>query len=107
VSTQVWSVTSTTPRLYVHFTCNYATDKVYGKVCVHTLPDAALTITVRYCTGRVAVSRSLKGTAHATQWGNRNWSWTPDTKCRGTAYATVIAHWHGQSATNTVAFVVQ
>jgi len=95
-----------TPHLFIQFTCAQAANYSYGRVCVHTQPYAQLTITVRYCSGYEATSRSLRGTFAANGNGDQEWTWTPETKCAGTAIATVGASWQGQSTTNTDAFQV-
>jgi hypothetical protein len=96
-----------TPQLFLSFTCAQAVDYSYGRVCVHTQPGAALTITVTYCTGYNAVSHSLQGTEYADSSGNYEWDWTPETKCRGSATAYVQASWNGQSASQSDDFTVQ
>lgn len=90
----------------ITFTCAQAVDHAYGRVCVHTAPGAALTIVVRYCSGYRAVSHSLRGTSYADGSGNHTWTWTPDTKCRGPATATVTASLHGASVAAVKSFVV-
>lgn len=93
-------------KLSISFTCSYAKNRAYGKVCVHTLAKAALTIKVRYCTGYYAVSSSLKGTSYADASGNKAWSWVPDTKCLGKAIAFATAQFGKQSTSNSVSFIV-
>lgn len=93
--------------LAVVFTCAQAVDHSHGQICVHTSPGAALTIIVRYCTGYPAVSHSLRGISYADGAGNHTWSWTPDTKCPGTAVATVTATLRGASVTATSSFIVR
>jgi hypothetical protein len=93
--------------LFVSFTNAYATDYASGVVSVHTLPGAALTITVNYCTGYDATSRSLKGISYADGNGDHTWTWEPETKCRGAATASVTASLNGQSVSNTDEFTVQ
>ena len=95
------------PSLVIAFTCAVAVDYSYGNVCVHTLSGAALTITVTYCSGYDATSSSLKGTEHANSAGNYEWSWVPETKCRGAATASVTAAWSGQNTSNSDGFNVQ
>lgn len=75
-------------------------------VAVHTLPGAALTISVKYCSGRYATSESLKGTQYANAAGDNIWTWDPETTCTGTATAYVTASLNGQSASNSVSFPV-
>ena len=95
------------PQLFLSFTCAQAVDYSYGRVCVHSQPGAALTITVTYCTGYNAVSKSLQGTQYANSSGNYEWDWTPQTKCRGSATAYVQASWNGQSTSQSDDFTVQ
>lgn len=95
------------PSLAITFTCASAVDYSYGQVCVHTEQGAALTITVTYCSGYDATSDSLQGTVYANSVGNYEWTWEPETKCRGAATATVNATWNGQSVSNTDTFTVQ
>lgn len=95
------------PTLALTFTCASAVDNSFGVLCVRTHAGAALTITVRYCTGYLAVSKSLKGTTYANSAGNANWWWKPDTKCRGNATATVRAIWHGQTISRSDTFKVR
>src|SRR5882762_1219319 len=93
-------------QLFVSFTGASAVDNSSGSVSVHTLPGAALTISVKYCTGYYATSGSLKGTQYADGNGDYTWNWTPQTKCRGTATAYVTASLNGQSASNSTSFDV-
>ncbi len=80
------------PKLSIKFTCAHAVDYRSGQVCVHTQPRAGLTIVVRYCTGYIATSRSLKGTHYANARGDYSWTWKPETKCHGKAVAVVQEH---------------
>ena len=80
------------------------------KKCLHnidTQANAGLTITVTYCTGHSAVSKSLKGTQHADAKGNHTWRWTPETKCRGQATALVTEHFKGHSLSASDTFTVK
>jgi hypothetical protein len=93
--------------LTVTFTGESATDgDANSYVAVHTLPGAALTISVKYCSGRYATSESLKGTQYADAAGDNIWTWDPDTTCHGNATAYVTASLNGQSASNSVSFPV-
>lgn len=94
-------------KLSLTFTCAQAVDYQSGRVCVHTQANAALTIKVTYCTGRSAVSNSLKGTQHANSGGNHTWTWTPETKCRGQATALVTEHFKGHSLSKSHTFTVK
>jgi FlaG/FlaF family flagellin (archaellin) len=95
------------PAFNVVFTCASAVDHASGQVCMHTNAGAALTISVRYCSGYLATSTSLKGTKYANSAGNASWWWKPDTKCRGTATATVRAIWHGKTIWRSKTFTVR
>ena len=77
-----------------------------GSVSVQTLPGAALTISITYCSGSCAASKSLRGTKYADFAGNYTWNWMPNTKCRGTAMASVTASFHGQTVSTTTSFEV-
>jgi hypothetical protein len=99
--------TATHAPLSVKITCAQAVDYSSGKVCAHTAPGASLSITVTYCSGKVATSASLQGTRTANASGNYTWTWTPDTSCRGTATATVDASMDGETATDSMDFTVR
>lgn len=92
--------------LFVTITNAYATDYGPGSVSVHTLPGAALTISVQYCTGSYATTSKLQGTRYADSTGNYTWLWEPETKCKGAATAYVNASLNGQSASTSTAFTV-
>jgi hypothetical protein len=94
------------PHLFIQFMCAQAADYSDGQVCVHTMPYAQLSITVQYCSGYDATSRSLRGIFTADGAGNQSWEWTPETKCIGTAVATVTAAWQGQTLENSISFQV-
>lgn len=94
-------------RLSLRLTCARATDYRSGEVCVHTQARAGLTITIRYCTGHIAVSRSLKGMHYANAQGNYTWTWEPETKCHGKAVATVQEHFKGHVLSASDAFTVK
>ncbi len=93
-------------HLSVTFTCASATDYGNGEICIHTQPNTSLQLTVNYCSGYDATSRSLQGTFYANGSGDYSWSWEPETKCRGTATATVTAEWNGEEVTNSDNFTV-
>lgn len=94
------------PQLTITFTCASAVDYSYGRVCVHTEPGAALQITVTYCSGYTAKSKSLQGVEYANVGGDYEWDWTPDTVCQGPATADVTANWQGQYVANSDGFNV-
>ena len=95
------------PKLSIQFTCANAVDNKQGNVCVHTQAKAALTIRIKYCSGYYAVSKSLKGTQYADTRGNHTWTWTPQTKCKGTATAYVKEQFGSQSLNATDKFTVK
>lgn len=92
--------------LFVTITNAFATDYGPGSVSVHTLPNAALTISVKYCTGSYATTSKLEGTRYADSDGNYTWLWEPETKCKGPATAYVNASLNGQSANTSTNFTV-
>ncbi|HZU02076.1 MAG TPA: hypothetical protein VFA10_20565 [Ktedonobacteraceae bacterium] len=91
----------------LQFTCAQAVDDQADSVCVHTQAGAALTITVRYCSGYPAVSSSLQGTVSADASGNSTWTWTPETVCRGPAGAHVSATLSKHRASKSDTLTVQ
>jgi len=80
------------------FTCATAVSHSYGRVCVHTRPGTALTITVTYCSGFGSAENSsiLHGIAYADGSGNYTWNWVPQTDCRQDATVYVTAQSDGQ-----------
>ena len=92
------------PPLTLAFTC--ASGKIHGtgQVCVHTLPGASLSLTVRYCDGSTA--KGLHGSATADGSGNYTWSWPVHPTCAGSATATVTATANGQSLTASDTFTI-
>jgi hypothetical protein len=94
------------PALTLAITCAWAQSGRQGNVCVRTQPGAALTISITYCDGRPAHSKSLQGTVFANSSGSYVWSWVPATRCIGPATAVVSAHWQGQTTTATSIFQV-
>lgn len=92
------------PALSLTFTCASGQLHGTGKVCVHTLPRASLSITVRYCNG--AEARGLHSGVTADADGNYTWTWHIRTACVGTATATVTAKWQGQSVTSSETFTI-
>ena len=95
------------PKLSIQFTCAKAVDNKRGNICVHTQAKAALTISIKYCTGHYAVSKSLKGTQYADRRGNHTWTWKPETKCKGPATAYVKEQLGSQSLRVTDKFIVK
>lgn len=94
------------PSFMVAFTCASGTIGGRGMVCVHTRPDAMVSLTVRYCDGNYAGGKGLHGSAHADGSGNYTWRWNVSTSCAGTATATVTAKSSGQTVTQSTAFTV-
>ena len=92
------------PPLTLAFTCASGQIRGTGQVCVHTLPRASLTLTVRYCDGSTA--KGLHGGVTADGSGNYTWSWLVRTSCAGPATATVTATANGQSLTESDTFTI-
>ena len=99
---------STTPAgpFAIAFTCASGTIRGSGQLCVHTQANAILRLTVRYCDGSYAESKSLRGSAHANGSGDYTWHWSVRTRCAGTATATVEAKSAGQSVTQSTTFTI-
>jgi hypothetical protein len=104
------TVLAQTPKLIITFGCNGArkegfyADQSHAFACVHTLPGAALTISVSYCNGDLDQSSDLKGTFMADRTGFYEWDWKPKARCsNGPAFwsgkASVIARLVGQTVT--------
>lgn len=94
------------PSFTVAYTCASGTIGGRGMVCVHTRPDAMVSLTVRYCDGSYAGGKGLHGSAHADGSGNYTWRWNVSTSCAGTATATVTAKSSGQTVTQSTTFTV-
>jgi hypothetical protein len=83
--------------LSVSFTSLYGNSSS-ASATVHTLPGAALTIRVVYCSGAFRdTSNNLYGTAYADNNGDHTWSWSPSSPCTGTASVYVTANYNGQA----------
>lgn len=94
------------PSFTVAFTCASGAIGGRGMVCVHTKPDAMVSLTVRYCDGSYAGGKGLHGSAHADGSGNYTWRWNVSASCAGTATATVTAKSSGQTVTQSTTFTV-
>lgn len=94
------------PAFSIAFTC--ASGVIFGRgmVCIHTRPDAAVSLSVRYCDGSYAGGKDLRGNAHADGSGNYTWRWIVITSCAGKATATVTAKSSGQTVTKSTTFIV-
>lgn len=88
--------------LTLTFTCASGSVHGTGKVCVHTLPAAALSLSVRYCDGTTAKGLHSAGIADAN--GDYTWSWSVRMACVGPATATVTARRNGAVVTLTDTF---
>ncbi len=75
-----------------------------GDVAIHTLPGAALTIKVLYCSGNYATSQSLQGTVKADIAGDYIWNWNVETSCHGRATAYVTASLNGKTVSGQANF---
>lgn len=96
-----------TPQLFLTFTGATAIDNAYASVSVHTLPGAALSISVMYCSWYPAPGSGFRGTSSADAEGNYTWSWQLETQCKGVATATVTASLNEQVVSNTDNFMLQ
>jgi hypothetical protein len=76
-------------------------------VTASTSPGASCRVQVRYASGSLSGSRSLKGTQTAGSSGSVSWTWRPSTRRPGPATASVTCTLGGKSATGTAQFVVQ
>lgn len=90
----------------VIFTCASGSIGGTGQVCVHTQPNATLSLTVRYCDGNDATGKALRGSAHANSNGDYTWRWKVTTRCAGAATATVTAKSSGQTVTEHTTFTI-
>lgn len=94
--------------LFVQFVSIDGTIYSPSKATVQTVPGAALTINVVYCSGNNQDSSSgLKGTVHADSNGNYTWHWIPKTLCEGPAKASVTANSNGQKMTISDNFILK
>ncbi len=98
--------TTPVPPFTIDFTCASGAIGGTGEVCVHTRPNAILTLNVQYCDGSIAGGKSLQGIAHADGSGDYAWRWGVTTNCAGTATATVTAKSTGQSITQSTTFTI-
>ncbi|MGE5334439.1 MAG: hypothetical protein ACM3N4_07045 [Nitrososphaerota archaeon] len=94
------------PPFTITFTCASGAIKRTGKVCVHTQPNAILTLSVRYCDGTLAGGRGLHTSASADDSGDFSWEFAVHTRCAGEATATVVAKSAGQTVTQSTTFNV-
>lgn len=85
--------------LTVSFTCASGVVGGNAQLCVHTLPNAALGLTVRYCDGSYAKGKEFHGISNADGSGNFTWQWSVASSCVGNATATVTASAAGQTVT--------
>ncbi|HEU5347034.1 MAG TPA: hypothetical protein VFU63_00345, partial [Ktedonobacterales bacterium] len=90
----------------VTFTCASGNIGGTGQVCIHTQPNAIVSLSVRYCDGSFAQGKSLRGTAHTDGNGDYTWRWNVTTHCAGTATATVMAKSNGLTLTQSTTFTV-
>lgn len=98
--------TTPVPPFAITFTCASGAIGAQGEVCVHTRPNAMLTVRVQYCDGSFAGGKSLQGIAHADGSGDYTWRWNVATTCAGTATATVTAKSGGESVTQSTTFTI-
>lgn len=98
--------TPTPPSFSISFTCASGSLGGTGQVCVHTLPNATVSLTVRYCDGNYATGKGLRGSAHTNSSGDYTWRWKVTTHCAGAATATVIAKSSSQTVTDRTTFTI-
>jgi hypothetical protein len=115
--TPVSTMTTSPTKLVLTFACQggFTPSGTHERVCVRTLPDASLTIKVKYCTGSMDQSNALQGTFTADKTGSYEWNWTPKATCQGNPPGTT-GFWKGtaevtatlgeQSLTSNVSFMV-
>lgn len=94
------------PPFTITFTCASGAIKRTGTVCVHTQPNAILTLSVRYCDGTFAGGKGLHTSASADGSGDYSWQFAVHTRCAGEATATVVAKSAGQTVTQSTTFNV-
>lgn len=92
--------------LTIAFTCSSGVAGGTGQLCVHTLPNAALSLSVRYCDNSYAKGKAFHGGNYADNSGNYTWRWDVTTSCIGSATATVVAKASGQTVTQTWTFAI-
>jgi CheY-like chemotaxis protein len=73
---------------------------------VRTRAGAALTISVRYPSGRCARSSDLHGLRFANADGCCRWQWRLRTTASGSMAITVTAEWNGQQAQRTKLLII-
>lgn len=105
-STSTPNTNTPSPPLTLVFTCASGTVGGTGQVCVHTLPNASLTLSVRYCDGNLAKGKGFHGATYADNNGNFTWRWEISTSCVGSATATVAARSSGQTVTQNTTFTI-
>jgi hypothetical protein len=98
--------TPTAATLTLAFTCASGSIGGTGQVCVHTLPNASVSLSVRYCDGNDAKGSGLRGATRADGNGDYTWRWKVTTRCAGTATATVTAKSSGQTVTQSTTFTI-
>jgi hypothetical protein len=74
----------------VTFTCAEAVANGPARLCIHTLPNANVSLGVGYCSGNGESSLGAYGSQLTDANGNFTWTWTAHTDCRGTATAEVV-----------------
>lgn len=98
--------TPTAAALTLAFTCASGSIGGTGQVCIHTLPNASVSLTVRYCDGNNAKGSGLRGAVRANGDGDYTWRWKVTTHCAGATTATVTAKSSGQTVTQSTTFTI-
>lgn len=90
-------------------TCAAVVNRTRGELCVHTQPGAALTVSVRYCSGfgPSDTSAALRQPARADASGDHTWRWSTRVTCAGDATAYVTTSWNGHMGYYVYTFAFQ
>jgi hypothetical protein len=96
-----------TLRVQVRVHPNPTTDGAMTTVTGTTAPHARCSVVVRYASGHTSGSRYLQGLKEADNGGTVAWSWTPATRTRGAATATVSCALGTRQGTGVAVFAVQ
>jgi hypothetical protein len=96
-----------TLRVQVRVRPNPTSDGTLTTVTATTAPRAQCSVVVRYASGHTSGSRFLQGLKETDSAGTIAWSWTPATRTRGAATATVSCTLGTRRGTGVARFVVQ
>ena len=97
----------TTPTAFtITFTCANGSAGGTGQLCIHTQPNATLSLTVSFCDGAFTKGKGLHNTVVADSNGNYTWQWSVSPACAGPATATATAKLAGQTVRETTTFSI-